>query len=287
MFVTAVEKAAGFTRPVIVSWRTAGGRVTSSLGAFVLLNAEGWFATAGHMFDVWAAKNAHDKLRAQRKAQRAAAEADPKLSGKRRRKALEKLEDDPDWITHHSHWFGALGSQAAMHIFPELDLAVGKLQTTPPPFEAPVLRDPATIKPGTSLCRFGYPFVPIACTFDESRSHFDLNAPGGLPFFPNEGIYTRDQIGGRTKDGKFELAFLETSCPGLPGQSGGPLVDKEGRLCGIQSSTASLPLGFLPKVNDGKGKEVEVPQFLNVGWAVHPRVLTAVLTSLGVSFASS
>ena len=51
MFADACERAARFTRPVIISTRQADGKVTAGCGAFVVLNEDGWIFTAGHIFD--------------------------------------------------------------------------------------------------------------------------------------------------------------------------------------------------------------------------------------------
>lgn len=94
--------------------------------------------------------------------------------------------------------------------------------------------------------------------------------PGTLPIplFPMEGIYTREVVAGKSKDGKYDIKFIETSSPGLRGQSGGPIFDTEGSIWALQSHTSHLPLGFSPKINKN-GKEVEENQFLNVGRGVH------------------
>lgn len=51
MFADACEKAAEYTRPVIISTRSVDGTVNASCGAFIVLNDEGWIMTAGHLFD--------------------------------------------------------------------------------------------------------------------------------------------------------------------------------------------------------------------------------------------
>jgi hypothetical protein len=46
----------------------------------------------------------------------------------------------------------------------------------------------------------------------------------------------------------FPLKWIETSSPGLKGQSGGPLLDERGTIWGVQSNTFSYNLGFSPQV---------------------------------------
>ena len=75
--------------------------------------------------------------------------------------------------------------------------------------------------------------------------------------------------------------FIEVSTPGLRGQSGGPVFDTEGRVCGIQSHTSSLPLGFSPKIEHGGHKTVE-NQFINVGFASHVKEVLDLLRDNGI-----
>jgi hypothetical protein len=58
--------------------------------------------------------------------------------------------------------------------------------------------------------------------------------------------------------------FLETSSPGLGGQSGGPIFDEHGTIWAIQSRTIHLELGFSPSVTTNGRTTVE-HQFLNLG----------------------
>jgi hypothetical protein len=49
MFVKAIELAAGYTWPVIISVRRLSGRVETEVGTLVVVNPEGWFVTAAHL----------------------------------------------------------------------------------------------------------------------------------------------------------------------------------------------------------------------------------------------
>jgi hypothetical protein len=51
-----------------------------------------------------------------------------------------------------------------------------------------------------------------------------------IPFFPVEGIYTRNILSEKTQDQSIYIMFLETSSLGLKGQSGGPICDMEGNI---------------------------------------------------------
>ena len=52
MFSKAVPIATGFTRPVVISSRTTQGVCDGTIGAYVVINREGWILTAGHLLDI-------------------------------------------------------------------------------------------------------------------------------------------------------------------------------------------------------------------------------------------
>ncbi len=264
MFATAVQLAQGFTRPLIVSTRLANGTVTSGCAAFVIVNEDGWMVTAGHVMSELAAYQ-----------QQSAAPSDAA---------------DPARITNVSYWWGKDGvTVAELTVDGLADLAVGRLE----PFERrevptyPTLGDSARpLLPGTALCRLGFPFHAIGATFIDATGQFQL-AEGTLPlpFFPLDGIHTRlynvvDPASHR------QASFIEVSTPGLRGQSGGPVFDRQGVVWGIQSRTVHLPLGFNPKVTAGD-REIEEHQFLNVGLAAHVAEVVRLLRSRGVNVALS
>ncbi len=79
---------------------------------------------------------------------------------------------------------------------------------------------------------------------------------------------------------------METSTPGLKGQSGGPIFDKDGNIWAVQSATNSLPLDFSPKVKHN-GREVTENQFLNVGIGTHVETVCKTLDHLSISYEKS
>lgn len=289
MFAEATQKAAQFTRPVVISMYTHAGVCRSSIGSFVILNREGWILTAWHILDL---SNTLAKSMADCHAHDASVKSvadDPTLNPEARAAALAALgPGDPDWIRQYSLWWGIDGcSVTDVMGLPGADLAVGRLQPFDPSWvtEYPVLKDPA--KPmliGTGLCKLGYPFHSITPIFEHNQFRLP---PGSVPppLFPIEGIFTRQIAVGRMPEG-FPLAYLETSSPGLRGQSGGPTYDARGTLWAIQSRTAHLALGFNPPVPGGTAGQVE-HQFLNVGHGVHPATIKGALDQIGVSYTLS
>jgi Trypsin-like peptidase domain len=291
MFADALKTATAFTRPLVTSMRFFDQSVETSIGALVVLNDQGWIATAAHLWQP-SRKYEEDRTALQEyERQRGAIEGQTSLDAKRKVTKIARLKSDPKWLTDLSYWPGRDDVRlvdVAAHF--ELDLAIGRLEPFDPSWVDvyPRFKDPAQgLDVGTSLCRLGFPFHGISANFDESTSTFRF-APGSipLPFFPLEGIYTRTAMAGRTTDGQFEIKFLETSSPGLRGQSGGPILDRHGVVWAIQSRTAHLDLGFSPTIRRD-GRTVEEHQFLNVGWGVHPDVILAVLKDKGVAVSLS
>jgi len=287
MFADAYEKVSVFTHPIVVSVRHFDGTVRCSLGAFLILNPSGWAITVAHLLEVVPAFRQHSKEIAEYKKQVAAIEQDDQLSIKQKRRKIRCIKSNSKWITNYSLWWGRDGVRSQkVIILPEADLAVARLEPFDPKAvpEYPVLKNPSTLRCGTSLCRLGYPFHNIEATYHEETNSFEL-APGSLPVprFPIEGIYTRNVVVGKSRDGKREIKFLETSSPGLRGQSGGPIFDTNGTVWAIQSKTTHFPLGFSPKVKKN-GREVEENQFLNVGWGVHPEVIVGFLRDNKIEF---
>lgn len=123
----------------------------------------------------------------------------------------------------------------------------------------------------------------VEAQFDDATSTFSFDiAASDLAFFPNEGIYTRQIMDG-SPQAPGRLVALETSSPGLLGQSGGPIFDAEGRVWAIQSRTQHIELGFKAEA-EVNGRRIPVPQFMNLGVGVHAKAIIAVLDELGVSY---
>lgn len=291
MFADAYEKASCFTHPVIISTRHFDGTVQCGCGAFVVINNEGWILTVEHMMHSFFAFKQHAKEINEYKMLIKSIEQDSSLNSKQKRKKMNKLKPNPKWIINHSFWWGLDGLRLDGNIigFPDGDLILGKLSPYNPSMTKtyPVFKDPKSLRIGTKLCKLGFPFHEITATFDESTSSFRL-AQGTLPLprFPIEGIYTRNLEIRKTNDSQCVAKFIETSSPGLRGQSGGPIFDVNGTIWGIQSHTRHFPLGFSPKIKKN-GKEVEENQFLNVGLGAHPDSIVSFLKTNNITFGLS
>jgi trypsin-like peptidase len=289
MFQAAYAIARQFTWPVVLSRRTIGGDCSSSIGAFVIVNDEGWIVTAHHIAELLGKMIAGANKARAHETQEAQIRNDSSLDHKARKKKLASLGHlSKDETDRCSAWWGKDGLNVAQfHSLPHVDLAVGKLE----PFDKnwvptyPTFKDPAkNFEPGTSLCKLGFPFHQITPTWNAAKDSFEL-PPGALPMplFPMDGILTRFAeirvVGGPAPP--YPLRFLETSTPGLRGQSGGPIFDTRGTIWGIQVRTAHLSLGFDPPIPNAKPGEKE-HQFLNVGLGVHPETIIGFLRDNGV-----
>ncbi len=123
------------------------------------------------------------------------------------------------------------------------------------------------IDTGVFLCKLGFPFNEIKLGYDKNSDSITFSK-GSLPvtFFPLEGMYTRNVL-----DRKSEL--IEISTPGIPGQSGGPIFDKEGIVWSIITNNTSIKL------------EVPIPnQYIHLTWGIHPKRIVEFLRKNNIKF---
>lgn len=174
-------------------------------------------------------------------------------------------------------WWAADGAvPAQIVLYPPADVALMRFDD-PSVFnvtEFPTFRRSADILQGTSLVRIGYPFTSIKVQWDDTAKQFKFES-GQLPLFAIEGMLSRMQKHTPPDPSvDYPLHFYETSSPGLRGQSGGPILDSNARVCAMQSRTVSYPLGFRPELAVGGQKFVE-HQILNVGLGTSTLTLEA------------
>ena len=285
MFAKACERVYKFTRPLIISTRTVDGTVSSSCGTFIIINPEGWILTAGHLFDSFV-KYQQDMKKIKEVEEINARKASMAVQGAMT--LPDTIQLDPKWITNHSFWWGGDGLRiTSVYVNREIDIALAKLDGFRPDMvqEYPIFRDPDTMRPGTSICRTGFPFANIATDFDEGSKSFRIrNGVLPLPFFPNDGIHTRNVLKqNKSKEGNYDMLYVETSTPGLKGQSGGPIFDTNGHIYAMQVQTNHIPLGFHP-ISEYDGKSIVENQFLNVGIGVHGKLLQQIMRDHHISF---
>lgn len=172
---------------------------------------------------------------------------------------------------------------------PTLDLAILKFKNYKKKYYtsyATFVKDTSEIKPGKSLCRYGYPFVEFTnFEYDTASDDIKFTNAGNqnaLPF-PLDGIVTRKV----STDGK-KIIGIEMSTPGLRGQSGGPLFDADGLVYGLQSETIHFHLGFNEKkvevITKGKKSSVLNETFFNAGRCVHVDSIKEFLIENNIKF---
>lgn len=89
---------------------------------------------------------------------------------------------------------------------------------------------------------------------------------------------------GNVLQSPFPLMNIETSTPGLPGQSGGPMFDADGNIWALQAVTTHTPLGFNPELVDGQGKKHVEHQFINLGTGPSSATIIGLLSARGIKF---
>jgi Trypsin-like peptidase domain len=156
---------------------------------------------------------------------------------------------------------------------PTLDLAILKFKNVTQyhyTSYAKFLKDSTILKQGKQLCRFGFPFAEFTnFEYDSVNDEINFTNTGNAnsPSFPIDGIITRHVAEGQ------KIVGLEISTPGLRGQSGGPLFDINGLVCGMQSHTVQYHMGFdeqkIEIASKGKKTNIINHSFLNVGRSIH------------------
>jgi Trypsin-like peptidase domain len=287
MFAKAYQIASKYTYPVIVLARYFDKTIEAGVGSFVFINSDGWFMTAAHVFNFQQLHSSQMPEIQQYHSQLKALQENLNLSEEQRNEQVIALNYNPKWLSNNSLWWGfdrLIVEQ--LFVLKENDLAIGRLANFNSSMcsEFPIFKNPAQLLNATSLCKLGFPFHEIKADFNEAGNNFSIQ-PGVLPIprFPLEGIFTRNIDGGKTPDNRFNIKYIETSTPGLKGQSGGPIFDVNGYIWAIQSQTVHIPLGFSPTINVD-GNVVQENQFLNVGYGVHIETILQFMDAHGVKY---
>jgi hypothetical protein len=284
MLSTAFSRAYQYTRPLIILKRLENRTVIAGVGTFFLLNKAGWALTAAHLISDLQVAQQHQKERADYLQACAAIDADQTLSEGKKKNRKGKLNHNFQWITKIGLWWGANGVRSGLiYSDIEADIAltqltdIQNLQITEFPKLASVKRP---LKPGMTTCRLGFPFFGIKAGYDEAKDDFEVPPIAAIPLFPNEGIHTRIMS---FPNSQRKVQFIETSNPGLRGQSGGPIFDQDGVIWAVQSKTISLPLGFEIEYEDNGRRKQAPEQFIHVGIGAHTNYIRELLKSRNVA----
>jgi hypothetical protein len=276
MFETSIEKILQYTRPLHTLSRTYGGLLLPGTSTFFFVNETGVALTCRHVLNLIPAADNSNKNWLQFKAER---ERIPKDGHYRKNlKGLElkykyNKETTVQLKNNFLNCFDKI-QEITGHAHPTLDLAILEFKGFNKIYYqsfATFIKDSKKIKQGSYLCRIGFPF-PEYTNYRHNPDTDDIEWTNtgnpNSPAFPIDGIVTRF-VG----DPNLGITGIELSTPGLRGQSGGPLFDKEGFVYGMQYATNHLHLGFDMRdkeiIHDGKKSKVSNYPFLHVGLCVH------------------
>ncbi|MBX2969909.1 MAG: trypsin-like peptidase domain-containing protein [Cyclobacteriaceae bacterium] len=281
MFDKAYKTVQEFTFPLIIIARFYDKRVVAEVGNFILLNKDGWLMTTAYHFRYISLYKKH-KSEIEEYQIKSKSLYSRKRKSKRQQKKLLKLQISKDWITHYDILFGGINMGIKeYYVFSEHDLAL--VRVDPKYFDRveiyPSIRGSSSLKPGIKLCRIGYVCTELNISFDESTNKFSINELPRLSRLPIDGIYTRNVIAGKSRDGN-EIVYIETSTSGLAGHEGCAIVDEDGNICAIHSSNLEVSVGLIG-IHDKKQK---LGNSHLTGIGVHSKTITKLLSSCGIDF---
>jgi hypothetical protein len=291
MFINAIEKVAGFTRAIHSITRTYGGKqIIPGAATLFFVNEEGYAVTCKHVIDLLAAADTVNNQFHEFKTERSKLPKDGKYQ-----KYLKGLELKYKYLAESTiqiknTFVDCVDSMSGFtwHLHPKYDLAILKFND----FKNLLYKDYAVFKKETTqimqgefLCRLGFPF-PEFSNFEYNEALDDIGwtqkGISGSPRFPLEGMVTRFLA----EDNR--MFGIELSTPGLRGQSGGPLFNKEGIVYGMQFSTKHLHLGFDMVEKEimvgNKLKKVSDYSFIHLGQCIHADIIKAFLKEKQVKF---
>ena len=295
MFIKAIEEVSKYTRPIHTIIRTYGGKqVIPGASTIFFVNENGYAVTCKHVVELIASSDQVNKTYENFKAERNAISGNPKY--KQLLKGLElKYKYSPESIIQiKNNFVDSVDKMSSFtwNMHPTLDLAILKFNDYGQIHYqecARFMKDGSNIMQGKFLCRLGFPFPEFTnFTYNAEKDDMEWTNNGVVvsPRFPLEGMVTRFLA-----DAENSLYGIEMSTPGLRGQSGGPLFDSNGVVCGMQFSTKHLHLGFdlLDKeimVNNSMRKVTDY-SFIHLGQCIHGDTIKAFLQQHSVKFYES
>jgi S1-C subfamily serine protease len=248
MFSEACKIARKFTFPIIISSKNYKGECNSGIGTIIIINEEGWFITAYHVIAQIQQLSQSNKEYKELLSKKEEIEKNVSLKSHVKNQQIKNLKIPSTAITNFSTFLISSDYKIGeIYTLPEVDLAVCRIINFNKShfIDYPKFKDATKpMEQGTSLCKLGFPFHTITPTFEEGKG---FNLPAGslpIPIFPIDGIYTRTVNIQPSLPKPYPLKYIETSTPGLRGQSGGPTFDVNGTIWAIQSQTQHLKLGF-------------------------------------------
>jgi hypothetical protein len=293
MYVKAIEEIQKFTRPVhsIVRYYHSD-RIHPGAATLFFVNESGVAVTCKHVVEQLLAEHNLNAKYAAFKSERELLMSNPGVVDELGLKELESKYNysSPEAVAQlKNQLVNCTDSPTYDYLLHStLDLAILKFRDVKQYHYtscAIFLKDGTQLKQGRSLCRYGFPFAEFRnFAYDPVNDEIDFTKEGisATPSFPMDGILTRHVAEGQA------IVGIEMSTPGLKGQSGGPLFDASGIVCGMQAGTAQYHMGFDDKeieiISKGGKSNVFNHSFLNVGRCVHVEAIKAFLRLHNVKF---
>ncbi|MDO4564145.1 MAG: trypsin-like peptidase domain-containing protein [Clostridia bacterium] len=287
MFSAAIEKVAGFTRPIYtIRRRYPDNTIIKDCGTMFFVNDRGTALTAKHVASTFPAAEQLDKKYKEFLAERSRLKHDATFQFEEKLLA-KRYGFTKDSITQVCNSFvncvqGEKGFTITAH--PKYDLAL--IQFNAPGkylYYGHAVFAKSAPKVGTSVCRLSYPFPEFTnYRFNEEQDRIEFTQEGktATPYFPVDGMITR------YLSDSDRLFAIETSTPGMLGNSGGPMFDRNGVVCGMQFAIATIRQTInAPNRKDASGNPVEAQTFeYRLGNCIHVDVIKDFLRANGVTF---
>lgn len=292
MFVNAIEEIAKFTKPIHTITRNfKETTVTPGAATLFFVNEDGVAITCKHVADLVGNRETINDKYEKFKSEKTTIGKNNKYNQR-----VKALEDDYNFkegtIIQLQELFLGVTSERTFRYrwinHSKYDLAIIIFEDFKNPqyqSYARFLKDGSDLKQGKFLCRLGFPFPEFTnYQYNGVTDNIEWTSTGQVdtPRFPIEGMLTRHLVN------EGEIMGVELSTPGLRGQSGGPLFDQHGIVCGMQSGTNHLHLGFDMKnfeiKTNGRSIKVTNQPFLHVGHCIHVNIIKDFLKANDIKF---
>jgi hypothetical protein len=291
MFRTAIEKVGAFTKPIHLITHTYGDKtVRPGAATLFFVNDNGYAITCKHVTAVIKQAEAIGRKYAQFQQERSGLQISNSYNKKIKEMKTRYGYDKPDQACQLLYQFVDCVDLKSVDIIehPTYDLAILRMKDFNTKYyngHAVFAKDSKEIQPGLFLCRLGYPFPEFTnFSYDEQSELINWTTDTVRTVrFPIEGMITR-----HFGDTSGNIFGIEMSTPGLKGQSGGPLFDKDGIVYGMQSMTHHLHLGFdmnnQEMYSEGRKIRVSTQPLLHVGHCVHVDIIKQFLREHNVEY---